>query len=74
MSSNNNGLELIKELLKEEQNPVLRQVLATMELHIESGIPIEDLAKAQDAYNDSLKMSFLTRQLENFNSTDSSNN
>ena len=64
------SLEVIKELLKEEQDPVLQQVLIAMKLNIESGIPIEDLAKAQDAYNDSLKMSFLTRQLEDLNSSD----
>ena len=64
------SLEVVKNMLHDEQDPALRQVLLMMQLHIESGIPIEDLAKAQDAFNDSLRMSALLRQLNQLNEGD----
>ena len=63
-------LEVVESLLEEEQEPGLQQVLLLMQLHIKSGIPIEDLARAQDAFNDSLRMDYLLRQLENMNKED----
>ena len=63
-------LEIVENMLHDEQDPALRQVLNMMQIHMESGIPIEDLAKAQDAFNDSLRMSSLLRQLKQINEGD----
>ena len=60
-------LEIVENMLADEQDPALRHVLNMMHIHIESGIPVEDLARAQDAFNDSLRMSALLRQLKEVN-------